>query len=200
MVFLTMELALPPYLFSNTNPWKNTCNELGVGSVGCGVFGGLSSVLYRSLSWSFVVFGNGDRCWKLRGTRLRSSGPWSGRWKVYTCKDRTDSLVAWIETPLPISEIIFCKIELSTRGYLGSLMASLTMRATPIICTKWRVCDNIMTLFQNIHTSILYSENRPSILSCSVQKIALSEWVLVCGGCCCWPHPDYFPIELAFAM
>ena len=38
---------------------------------------------------------------------------WSGKWRVYTYKNRNSESVAWVET-LPIGDIIIGKIELTT--------------------------------------------------------------------------------------
>ena len=48
-------------------------------------------------------------------------GTWTGRWKVYTYKDKTNSLVAWIET-LPVGEIVLRDIKLTKCGSLSKIV------------------------------------------------------------------------------
>ena len=48
-------------------------------------------------------------------------GNWRGRWKVYTYKDRTKSVVAWIET-LPVGDIVLRDIKLTKSGSLSKIV------------------------------------------------------------------------------
>ena len=48
-------------------------------------------------------------------------GTWTGRWRVYTYKDKRKSLVAWIET-LPVDEIIRRDIKLTKGGSLSKIV------------------------------------------------------------------------------